>query len=187
MLDLTTRAIVLDKEDIGEYNSRVSLYTEKLGGVAAYATSTRKLASKLAAHLEPLNIVDVRLVEKRSGSFQIGDALVVHSNLGWKSSFDKAPVVLKIISILKEQSFNGNFDIEIWNLFYQILLTKDGGSLKQCLAKFLTVLGFNPKYASCALCGSGAPRYFLLRDFYFYCDSCAPSLESSILEMPLTG
>ncbi len=180
MLDLTTRAIVLDKEDIGEYNSRVFLYTEKLGSVVGYATATRKLTSKLSAHLEPMSIIEVRLVEKKIHSFQIGDALIIAKN---RVAPKDLSVILKIMLILKESSFAGNPDGEIWELFYKMLVDEDGLVMHEYVAKFLTVLGFNPKYSLCARCATPKPAHFLLQDFYFYCDACVPRLDSLILEM----
>ena len=64
MLELVTEAIVLDKEDVGEQDSRVFLYTKDFGKIGAKATSLRKITSKLAAHLEPLNYATVRLVSR---------------------------------------------------------------------------------------------------------------------------
>ncbi len=183
MLDLTTRAIVLDKEDIGEYNSRVFLYTEKLGSVVGYATATRKLTSKLSAHLEPLNIIEVRLVEKKNRSFQIGDALITEKSFYLRQASREAFAVFKIMSILKEFSFVGNPDVETWGLLYQMLIRQDGLAVHEYATKFLTVLGFNPKYALCAHCATPKPAYFLLQDFYFYCDTCVPRIDSFILEM----
>ena len=45
MLEIATEAIVLDKEDLGEYDSRVFLYTKEFGKVGAKATSLRKITS----------------------------------------------------------------------------------------------------------------------------------------------
>lgn len=183
MLDITTRALVLDKEALGEYDSRVFLYTEKLGSVLGYATGTRKLVSKLAAHLEPLSLIDVRLVEKRNHSFQIGDALNINDKINLKDYPGQAQVIFKIISILKESSFIGNPDVETWDLFFKLATSREHISLSAYVSKFLTVLGFNPKHALCARCASRAPRYFLLHDFCFYCQACIPSLNSPILEI----
>jgi DNA repair protein RecO (recombination protein O) len=183
MLDLTTRAIILDKENVGEFNTRIFLYTEKLGSVVAYATATRKITSKLAAHLEPLTIVDVRLLEKRNHSFQIGDALIVVNPLNLKLFPDRALGFSKIISILKESSFIGSPDLETWELFLDMLTSENEGAISQYIVKFLTVLGFNPKHASCVRCASLEPKYFLVQDFYFYCSACIPRLDSLILEM----
>ena len=183
MLDLTTRAIVLDKEVVGECNTRIFLYTEKLGSVVGYATATRKLVSKLSAHLEPLNIIDVRLVEKKNRSFQIGDALIIEKSYYRKWTSLDTSAVFKIMKIFKESSFVGNPDAETWRLFHQMLVEQKGFAINEYVIQFLTILGFNPKYASCALCAASKPNYFLLQDFYFYCYACVPRLDSLILEM----
>jgi len=68
-----TEAIVLDREELGEFDSRIFLYTKILGKVAARAQSARKITSKLSAHIEPLNLVNARLVYGKN--FQLVDAL----------------------------------------------------------------------------------------------------------------
>ena len=68
-----TEAVVLDKEPSGEFDSIAHLYTQELGRVSASVTSARKILSKLNSHLEPLNLVQVRLVEKNR--FHVADVL----------------------------------------------------------------------------------------------------------------
>lgn len=74
MAEYFTEALVLDKQDLGELDARVFLFTEKLGKVRAKITSARKITSKLSSHLEPLNWIKVRLVERKN-DFQVADAL----------------------------------------------------------------------------------------------------------------
>ena len=61
-----TEALVLDKEILGELDYRVFLYTQQLGKIAAKVRSGRRITSKLAPHLEPLNFIQARLIEKNS-------------------------------------------------------------------------------------------------------------------------
>ncbi|MDO8574288.1 MAG: recombination protein O N-terminal domain-containing protein, partial [bacterium] len=66
-------AIVLDREPSGETDNRFSIYAKGFGKIVARGKSTRKITSKLSGHLEPGNLVKVRLIEKNG--LQVVDAL----------------------------------------------------------------------------------------------------------------
>ena len=65
MLEFVTEGLVLDKESRKESDIVVTIYTKKLGLIFGNAASARKIASKLGPHLEPLNLVRLRLVKKK--------------------------------------------------------------------------------------------------------------------------
>ena len=65
MQEYVTRAVVLDKETRGGHaDARYSFFTERFGKVRAKATSSRKIVSKLAGHLEPGTLSAVRIIEQ---------------------------------------------------------------------------------------------------------------------------
>ncbi len=66
-------AIVLDREDANGFDSRYSIYAKGFGKFFAKATSARKITSKLAPHLEPGNLIQIRVVG--NGHFQVVDVL----------------------------------------------------------------------------------------------------------------
>jgi len=73
MQEYVTEAVVLDTVPSAELDVRVSLFTKKFGKLVARAKSVKKITSKLAGHLEPGNIIKIRLVEKKG--LQLVDAL----------------------------------------------------------------------------------------------------------------
>lgn len=146
-----TRAVVLDKEPIGEQDLKVFLYTEKLGRVVAKAVSARKITSKLNSHLEPLNLVTVRLVEKNY--FQITDALKIRS-----LSVNN----LKALNLIKEITADRQPDIELWSLF-EGFLNED---------QVLMTLGFDRRFAICQTCGDKGNLLFSVIDLDYFCDDC---------------
>lgn len=188
MLEILTDALVIDKEDSGEYNSRVFLYTKEFGSLAARATSARKITSKLAAHLEPLNIVQVRLAQRNGGSsrncgsnFQISDALLLHNAKEWRQSADVARGALEIISVLRESGFRGDADIDLWNTLYNIFSNPPVRSMESYAGEILKSLGFDPRFAKCRHCSAESPARFIFQDFSFYCATCAPHVSSVML------
>lgn len=154
MTEHYTEAVVLDKEDLKDFDSRFHLYSRDFGRVLAKATSTRKIVSKLAAHLEPGNLIQVRLVGKNV--FQIVDALKI-------SGFSKTPETVTSLNLIKELTPEGQPDNELW----QLLKTGDlsGG-------KLLRALGFGQEFASCQNCGVEDPAHFLLNELEYYCAVC---------------
>lgn len=174
MFEITTDALVLDKEPSGEYDSRVFLYTKELGGVVARGTSMRKISSKLAAHFEPLNFVKVRLIQKNkdSAGFQIGDSLVSDRKNLWQKNARGAREALRLTAVLKESGFRDSPDPELWNFLEHTFSSPPEGDLGVYKIELLKVLGFDPAFALCARCESGAPATFSFEDMSFYCHSC---------------
>lgn len=156
MTEHYTEALVLDKEELADFDSRVFLYSRDLGRVIAKATSVRKITSKLAAHLEPGNFIKARLVQSDSWRFQVADAL--------KTDFlPKTADFINILNLVKELTAEGQADEELWDL---LQLKNLSG------AKFLKILGFDNKFALCQNCGAENPAQFLLKELEYSCIPC---------------
>lgn len=163
MLEHVTKAIVLDKMDSGELDSWVYLYTEDFGKISAKAKSLRKITSKLAGHLEPSNLVMVRILDKNGP--QLLDALTLEKG---KSNLE----LLKNLLLVKELSAEWQPDSELWQLLKQyfrptVKFLPDGAAI-------LGLLGFDPAFAKCNYCQKEKPEAFYPPDLYFYCRDCSP-------------
>jgi hypothetical protein len=80
MFECSTKALILEKEPVGEYDGLLTLYTEDFGKVSVKAKSIRKITSKLSAHTEPGMLSSFRLIgknpfQKVKGSFWLADGL----------------------------------------------------------------------------------------------------------------
>ncbi|MDP2696186.1 MAG: recombination protein O N-terminal domain-containing protein [bacterium] len=160
MIEYCTEAIVLAKEDAGEADSRVFLYTPDNGLIIAKSKSTRKITSKLAAHLEPLNWSTVRLVNNKS--WQIVDALRMKrlSNLRF----------LEVFRLVKEVSAAEQPDQWMWQLLKT--LYDDDYNAAAAIAAVLKIAGFDPQEATCHSCQSEQPNSFLLNSAKYICQQC---------------
>lgn len=163
MRDYVTKAIVLDKKEVGELDSRVILFTENFGKVIARAKSSRKITSKLSAHLQPLTRIDVRLMF--SNSIQIVDALKIDSLLPTACSKEQAAEMLEAAQLVAETVSDQHPDEELWQLLSRGEFTG---------RKILIALGFNPEHAKCEVCGRGQPEKFIIRDARYICSRCLP-------------
>ncbi|MBI5306249.1 recombination protein O N-terminal domain-containing protein [Candidatus Wolfebacteria bacterium] len=114
MIEYFTEALVLDNEDMGEFDALITLYTAELGKVAAKAKSIRKISSKLAGHLQPLNFINARLIKKNS--FQIVDALTIDKSRNMGQTSENIKKNINIAKFLDEMTFELQEDLHLWQV-----------------------------------------------------------------------
>lgn len=152
MQEYFTEAVVLNCEPSGDLDSRVSLFTKRLGKLTAKAKSARKIMSKLAGHLQPGNVVNARLVEK--SGLHIADAL--------KTS--KLSLPLPDLYFLSRLLPESEPEPIIWQLIF---------SGKIDWAEILKILGWDPKETLCHACAKNPPAAFDVDSQEFFCSGCA--------------
>lgn len=156
MREYLSEAIILDKTPNGDMDIRFSIFTKKFGMLRAKAKSARKITSKLAPHLEPGNVVQVRLVEQKG--LQVVDALK-RGTIGVSTS---------TLHFLNELLPEGEPEKMLWNA-----LISDKFSWEEALA----ILGWDPRGASCAKCSAATPSIFDIRGQEFFCRACGANLS----------
>ncbi|MEE8131512.1 MAG: recombination protein O N-terminal domain-containing protein [Candidatus Paceibacterota bacterium] len=169
MTEYFTEAVVLDKKESGDFDTLISLYTKDLGKVVAKAKSIRKITSKLAGHLEPLNFVRVRLIEKNG--FQVVDALAPRQRKKSRASIENFSKLLTLLQFIKETTFELQPDPYFWLEIRKILISDFEG--KTVYRNLLKILGFDPEFASCHRCSSKIVNYFYKTDQVFFCKKCS--------------
>lgn len=178
MREYVTEAIVLHKEPVRDLDARYSFFTKKFGKVVGKATSSRKITSKLAGHLEPGTVATVRFVE-RSGSngagasggisngTQIVDALK-HDKLA------ASPVDLRLLAAILAE---GEWDEALWEELVRGAAharVHEGGGAAPGFSwvAVLALLGWNPRHAACERCGKKVAAFSIARQ-QFFCAGCA--------------
>ncbi|MGB7958082.1 MAG: recombination protein O N-terminal domain-containing protein [Minisyncoccia bacterium] len=154
MEEYVSKALVLTKDPRGERDARYGLFTERFGKVMGKTTSSRSIKSKLAGHLEPGTIANVRFIEK--GGVQVVDAL--------KSS--RVEISLENLGLLRDLLPDMQAEPELW-----ADLTQRSFSWSDVLR----TLGWDPRGALCAICGRKATWFFVSRQ-EFLCDSCVSKM-----------
>lgn len=170
MYEVMTDAIVLEKQDLREQDSRVFLYTKDFGKIVAKATSSRKITSKLAAHLEPLNYVTVRLISKGDAfegrGFQVADALLLHQMRHSDAGFMRALLqAANAVNLLVPEAVRDN---DLWLRLHAMREQKAGVAADELLRFF----GFDPEFAECEFCRRTIPNYFFPKNHFFICHIC---------------
>jgi recombinational DNA repair protein (RecF pathway) len=155
MEEYVSNAIVLKKDQSGEFDARYALFTERFGKVSGKTTSSRKITSKLAGHLEPGMLAKVRFVEK--GGAQIVDALKI-------SRLEIAPRdLLALNSLLPEMQA----EEELWAELVRHPFS---------WSTVLKILGWDPEGAVCSVCHRPATSFFIPQQDFF-CDACVSRLR----------
>ena len=143
-------AIVLAREDIREYDQRITLYTHERGLVVAHATGVKKIASKQSPRLEPGMLVHAEVV--RAGS---GDKLVAAEPIAHypqiRRSYRRALVVQYVLGLAASTAFPGQPDRALFD-FLRIFLGVAARIPEQAmntlcvraLWRLTSVLGYHP-------------------------------------------
>lgn len=152
MTECYTEALVLDKESSGEQDARVFLFTRDLGLIFAKITSARKATSKLNGHLEPLDLAQVRLIEKNQP--QVADALKIGQ---LSKNF------LGTLRLIKELNVAGQPDLSLWDAIKNDRLSD---------RLVLKLAGFDPNFAKCQTCNRTAKLNFSVPHLDYFCSFC---------------
>jgi recombinational DNA repair protein (RecF pathway) len=162
MEEYVSDAIVLKKEPSGEFDARYALFTKRFGKISGKTTSSRKITSKLAGHLEPGTFAKVRFVEK--GGVQIVDALKI-------ARTDIAPADLAALNALLPEM---QAEDELWEK-----LVKSPFSW----TVILRTLGWGPKGAICSACHHRPATSFFIPQQEFFCDVCSSKLRANAVSL----
>ena len=79
MTEYFTKGLIMMRDEKGEFDEAVIVYTKDLGKISATVRSVRRIRSKLSAHLGIGTIANLRIIKKNS--FQIVDALSISRGL----------------------------------------------------------------------------------------------------------
>src|SRR3989338_9769045 len=174
MSEYYTEALVLDLEEVNNSDAFVHLYTQKLGKVRAKAVGIRKITSKLAGHFQPLNFVNVRLVD--GGSLLLVDGLSIK-----KIKLTGALIAARII---KNAAAEFQPDPVAWDFIKAIFMSEDEAKLGNFLMLF-KAMGFEPASDKCSFCRRGFISVFSYADAQFICGNCVKDLKLSENEIQL--
>ena len=169
MREFFTRALVLERRNLGEVDGLIRFFSEDYGKVTARAKSLRKIQSKLSGYLQPLNFVKVLLVKLAgpSDGFAVVDCLSdgKFSSLETNKRFDLLPVV----SLVNTMAGELETDRKLWVFLEEIFLRRF--DTKETIRTFLKIAGFNPDGADCFFCHQKEIVAFLPSDHIFLCST----------------
>jgi DNA repair protein RecO (recombination protein O) len=146
------RAIVLSRKTFREDDLLITIYTHKYGKIVLQAVGAKKIKSKMAGHIEPMNLVDVewvygKILDKLTG------AVVSSSFSGIKEDVSKTAYGMYLLEIVEQATENNHADNKIFELLLNFLdkISKVDNSKLSILRiiyiyKFLALSGFSPLF-----------------------------------------
>ena len=152
MQEYFTEAVVLDREPLGEFDVRLSVFTKRRGKLVAKVKSARKILSKLSGHLVPGALAQVRLVERNG--LQLVDAFKTGTAAASATDLRALNAILA----------DGEPDPRLWRRL-------EAGAFDW--SAVLKLLGWDPADACCSHCARPLPEAFHARAQEFFCAPCS--------------
>lgn len=165
MQEYITDAVVLDVSPRGEYDREIALYTRILGRVDAFARGSRRPTSKFSPHLDIINLVSVRLVEKNRVT--VVDVLTRDRFQNIRrdpSLYSRALSLLRLVYSLAPRFTE---ESEVWE---RLVAALSAGTVDP--RPLLALFGYDVRHAACAACGAKDSDFFSPRDHVFFCSRC---------------
>jgi len=141
-----TTGVILKRRNVGEADRILTIFTRDQGKIQVKAKGVRKITSKRASHIEPLNITVVTLY-KGEGMHVLTEVDSLNTYPSIKNSLSRVGMAYHICELIDSLCPEGQEQAEIFDLLCQILTdlaTKKqiGKSIHAFEVKLLTLLGF---------------------------------------------
>lgn len=181
-----SEALILKRNDWRENDSRVVLYTKKFGKLSLVARGAKKFKSKIAGHIEPINLVSMMIVKGKAYDY-LGSAISQKSYLNIKNDLNALYFVGAALSLFETQVKEELPDEELYNFLISWLdlvddrfalgLDKENGELLYDYfgLRLLAILGYKPELYHCLSCHKGTEpgnNYLNLRSGGLICEAC---------------
>lgn len=189
------KAIVLNRKSQAEHDSRVSIYSRELGKLELTARGTKKIKSKSAGHLEPLNLVDIMVIRGQKHDY-VGTAMSEKCFSNIKNNLAKLAAAGQVVKVVDQLIKPGVADREIFELLKDYLEMSDAAAKDWRLMavffilKLLARLGHKPELSRCLACGRkiqpGLNRFDLARGG-LVCAKCVKLSDANQLAISDNG
>lgn len=159
---MQTKAIIIKKQNINEYDQWVTCYTEDFGKLKAVAKSILKPSSIQSLHLDIFNLAEFELINGR-GMPIITGAQVIEPFGEIKSSVTKTAVAYFFTEVVDKMVFENDKDEQLWSFLVSFLEELDRSQIsgtsrilaslfREGQIKLLDILGYFPETDICRSC-----------------------------------
>lgn len=189
-----TEGIILRRDTWRETGRMYVIYTREAGKVLAVGRGTRKILSKLAAHLEPYSRAELFLARGRRHETVAGAKLTRASEPFVED--DIRHVAASFVAEVFDQLVKwGDRDERLWELldgFYGGLADAEADTVPATVAgylwRFMDALGYGPRLHECLICEKPpSPQgiWFMPTSGSVSCRTCRPDERSLIAAEPV--
>jgi DNA repair protein RecO (recombination protein O) len=183
--NVSTQAIVIRRERLGEFHKSLVLLTSDMGLVRAVAYGAYRMNSSLRMGSEPFTVSLARLYNNPvKQSYKVTDLEIRHTFESLLKDLSRVAAVSLWAEVALKSYAAGETSDELFQLFLGSLQLLDRADSKgepyvtiQFLWRFLSLAGYQPALDACCLCGTPfleKPASFAPAIHGFLCSSCAP-------------
>ncbi len=174
-------AIIIKSSDFKENDLLVTVYSQNFGKLNLLARGAKKFNSKLAAHVEPLSLVEVLIIPGK-GIEYLAAASLKEQFLAIKNSWPKIEVAGLAFNLFNSAVKENDRDQTMftWLVTWLRNLEKTKAENSQVLfalflIRFLDLLGYRPDLSDCLACRQklrAGQQFFNLNSGGLICQPC---------------
>jgi DNA repair protein RecO (recombination protein O) len=176
---ISTTGIILKKQNCGEFDQFIVLYSPLLGKIDAIAKGSRKINSHFTGHLEIPNICHFQLY-KSSRNYLITECKTQSVFKSLRSNLNKTWLALLLIEIFQKTTISHENGASFFNLLEKTLNDLNNNKtdsiyLENFKIKLLKLLGILPDFSQCSFCGEkviNTKKAFIDNEGHFACIDC---------------
>lgn len=165
MREYFAEGVVLNCRPINETDRVIDIYTKNQGRIETRVIGGRKILSKLAPHLEVLNLVKLRLIQKNQ--FTLADVLTQNRFESVRKDLRRYAGVLDLVFLMRALTPIAMPDLSLWHF---LVRSFTNGVVN--FSNFLRLTGYDPLFATCRNCHFKKVDYFDVNNHSFLCTGC---------------
>lgn len=143
----TTEGIILKRRDQGEASRIVTVFTKDFGKLFLWATSERKIASKMRAGLQPFSLSQLSFVQGKSKKVLV-EAVCLRQYLCPLAELSLLQTALQIVLLVEQHTGEQEKDEKAWELLQETFAKlQQGGELayESFAPRFMALAGYGGK------------------------------------------
>lgn len=181
-----SEAVILRRQDLGEADRLITLYTPDQGKIRAIAKGIRRPGSKKAGHLEPFTRSRLLLARGRELDI-ITQAEAVAEYAGLRTDLIRLGQAAYAAELLDRFGVEENDTQALYLLMIDTLARLDsdpqpGNALRYYQVRLLDLVGFRPELQRCVNCGQDLQpvnQFFSSAQGGVLCPNCGPNQQDA--------
>lgn len=192
-----TEAIVIKTVNFRDSSKIVTFYTRRYGKMTAIAKGARNSKSKFGSLLQPLNYLQIVMYRKENRQIQyLSGCEFIRFYKTITTNLEKLSVAMAVLEVVDKTSHDEEENEALFLLIVETLSAIDGRCLYPVNAlihfglKLSSILGYNPEFSSCLICGKEIDLFRSKKVSYVIdrggplCESCSLKFQNAFQLSP---
>lgn len=185
-----TKGIIIKKEDRGEADQLLTIYTKDFGRLEILGKGIRKIKSKLRSGAEIFHLSEIEFIQGR-GYKTLTDAILIEKFSNLRKDLKRLSIAYKISEILYDLIKCQEADERVWQLLNESFEKLNNWEIENSLKiiyyyflwNLLSFLGYQPQIFNCALCQKKlipVNLYFNPKEGGVICEKCSAKIKKGL-------